>query len=343
MIKRTLGDVKPELRRVAGAAGLKAGDDRLVDYINLAEENLLAKCKTVVGSLHRLKFMQLGGLIALPSRYERIVKGAINRGPGEVFGQWYEFLDFGPGQQDTSHAPLQANGFIDRGESPVIRQSTDKARLLRLYTNVDERVPGPIVGDSYTLVRPTVQVMGYDENGQWIRSETTPTVWVDGVSLALNGDLQNNWSQSTQLFSKVTQVVKPVTKAACELHFYDATRDKTFLAGRYEYSETNPSMRMYLFPAINQDTDLVHVLAKVRHRKAVNDTDLLTISNLPALRHAMRALAKEDCDEYQAANDLWTLAKMAIADEAREYYGNSSPIADVHPGGSITGGIAPVI
>ncbi len=335
MIKRTLGDVKSELRRVAGQAGLKADDSRLIDYINLATERLLAKSRTIVGTLHRLKFCQHGGIVALPAKYQRLVQGSVNRKNTLVVGQWYEFMDYGPGQQDTPCGAdaNKVSAFIDHGESPVIRQSTDKPRLVRVYGYADERTAG---------VRPKILVKGYDEYGLWVRTDDGAGNYTDGELIEVNGDAADNWATSTKKFSKIDQIVKPVTKDKVEVYFYDADYAKTYLAGRYDSWETNPTFRLYHFPQAQHEV-LIHALCKLRFKKVVHDDDPLIIPSLPALRYAMRALAKEDGDEYAPANDLWELAAQTLRDEAREYYGPANPFIDVKTGGPVGGNIAPII
>jgi hypothetical protein len=336
MIQRTLSDVIDPLRRVASQAGLRADDVRLTEYINIAQERLLSKTHTIVGTIHRLKFYQVGGVIALPSRYERLLKGGVNGHKGQVMDQWYEFMDYGPGFQDTPRPnPVwgRVDAFIDYGESPVIRQSTERARYVRVYSYVDERVSGN---------RPVVTVYGYDENGQWVRSERSG-VWGDGIDLPLNGDLNPNYAQSTVLFTKVTQVKKPVTNGIVELYYYDGDYDETVFAARYDYWETNPSLRLYFFPIAQDKNSVVHALCKVRYRDALNPGDQLIISSLPALRLAMRALAKEDADQITEADALWTSAKQVLCDEAFQYYGTAKPLFDPQVTAPVGGGVYPII
>lgn len=310
MIIRTLADVRSELRRTAGQAGLRADDDRLVEYINAATERLLSMVDSPVGSLHRLKFCQYGGVVALPSRYERVVKSSLDREQTPVFDQWYEFMDFGPGHQDKTP---NVSVLIDRGESPVIRPAPATGWKVRIYGYADERVNG---------VRPKVRVLGYDEYNRWIRTESGG-VWSDGEELEVDGDSATNYRESTNKFSRVTQVIKPVTNREVELYYVD-DYGTTLLAGRYDYWETNPSFRTYFAPGVDSTSGtLVHILAKVRFVPVSRDTDKLIISSLPALRLALRALATEDSDKPTDALVIWQLASKVLIDEARQYYGTA--------------------
>lgn len=322
MIKRTLSDVKPELRRVASQSGLRVDDPRLVEYINLAQERLLSLVDNIPGTVHRLKFCAYDRTIALPTKYERILAASIDRYNNGVFGSWYEFMDFGPGHLD------RAAGFpalVDRGESPVFFQATCEPKKVRVYSTTDERDDD---------VRPQVRVFGYDDKGAWVRSQVDGS-WVDGIALEIRGDEATEAAAGSEdsevKFSKITQVTKPVTRGGVELHWVDNTdSDVTYLCARYENFETNPSFRMYHAPAIlDGKATVVHLLARVRFTPAKLDTDTLIVPSLPALRLAMRALAKEDSDQVGDSAGLWELAAKVLRDEARQYFGRPNPSLDV--------------
>lgn len=332
MTQRTLADVLDPLRKVASQAGLRAGDDRIVGLINDAQERLLSEVDNIVGSIHRLKFCQYDRMIALPAYYQRIIKGSIDRAGAPVMDKWYEFMDYGPGHLDTGYG---VNVLVDRGEAPVIRQSVSVPAVVRCYGYKDERVDG---------TPKKIRVMGYDENGIWVRSNTAG-VWSDGVELPINGHSSINYAESTVLFSRVTQVVKPVTNGVVELYFYAPTQEVPLsFAARYEYWETNPSFRLYFAAGISPDaTAQVHALCKVRFRPLLALTDKLIVSNLPALKKAMRALAQEEADKIQDAEANWALAARILKKEANDYYGSTRPAIDVSTGGAVHGSIANVL
>lgn len=331
MLQRTLADVLPTLRRVAGQAGLRADDPRLIEMINDVQERLINDVDNAVGTMHRVKFCQYERMIALPAAYERILKGSVDRENAPVVDKWYEFMDFGPGHLDTGTG---VNVMLDRGESPVVRQSTCTPSLVRCYGYKDERVNG---------VAPKIRVMGYDENGLWVRSEAAG-VWSDGIELSINGHLDPNYTVSTVLFSRITQVIKPVTNGVVELYFYTPNvADPLLFAGRYEFWETNPSFRLYLAAGITPDAcATIHVLARVRHRPVVALTDRLIIGSLPALKKAIRAVALEDAGKINDAEANWALAAQILRQEAKHYYGSTKPAIDVSSSGAVLGGIADV-
>ena len=331
MIQRTLADVLPTLRRVASQSGLRADDARLIEIINDAQERLLSEVDNAIGTLHRVKFCQYDKLVALPSMYERIVKASVDRVGAEVMDKWYEFMDYGPGHLDNGGT---VNVLIDRGEAPVIVQSTTSPAFVRCYGYQDERV---------NAVAPTIRILGYDESGVWVRSESGG-VWSDGITLSINGHSATNYTVSSVKFSKITQVIKPKTHGVVELFWYDEAYSRLDLAARYEHWETNPSFRIYFASGIlSDDTSLVHALCKVRFRPLVDVTDRLIISSIPALKKAMRAIAQEDADKVQEAEMNWSLAASILRKEAKAYYGTPRPAMDVSASGAMHGSIAHVI
>lgn len=317
MIKRTFGDVKEELRRVAGQTGLRAGDVRLAELVNLAQERLIAMGEWSF-CYARLKLRQFGGMFALPAEYEAITRVAVSRESIPIRDAWFEFIDYGPGQQDKA---LGIDAAIDRGESPVIRAPLVGGALVRAYAAADERVDG---------IRPTIQIRGYDEKGAWVRSQVEG-VWQDGLSLELRGDVTPNFDTSTIKFSRITQVTKPETKGAVDLNYVNIF-GKEYLAGRYQHHETTPSFRIYFIPAIKEgDSRLVHVWARRRFASVVTDVDPLMVSSLPAMRLAVKAVALEDADRVADAAGVFELAAKVLRDEERLYKGTPNPPVEISP------------
>lgn len=330
MVRRTFKDVKEDLRQIAGQAGLAPDDKRLREIVNLVQENLLEKAKSVVGTVHRIRFRQHDGIVALSPRYDRLVDVSVNNKPTETMSLWYEFLDYGPGL--LSHAG-NVSALVDRGESPIHRLVISEPGFIRVIPREDERVSG---------VRPKIRFLGYDEHGQWVRTLVGDS-WVDGVELELDGDSATGYTQSTVRFSKITQVIKPKTNAALDVYIYNIESDEPLkFAARYEHWETNPSRRLY---AISEPTEslTIDALALVRFRPIEDDNDELLITSLPALRLGVRAVAKENADDLAAANDSWTLAVNALNDQARRYYGSPKPAVRVSKIAGAYGGISNIL
>lgn len=317
MIKRTWADVKTELARVAGQAGVRADGDSLRNYANLAQERLITAGEWPF-CYARLKFAQYEGLIALPSEFEALIKADVDRSPVKVFDRWYEFLEYGPGQQDKQGWTASA---IDRGESPVYRQPGATAQVVRVTAAVDE-----LVGDE----RRTVTILGYDGSGEWVRTEVDG-VWQDGETVELKGDQEENYADTETLFKVITQVIKPATNGAVSISYINEFEEET-IAARYRHNEVNPTYRTYFLPSIATDTTaLVHALVRRRFTPVAADSDLLLVTSLPALRLGVIGIAQQDAGKTVEAEQTFAIAAGILREEAKLYSGSPKPPLDVSP------------
>jgi hypothetical protein len=291
MIKRTYGDVKDELRRVAGQTGLVVDDARLLMAVNLAQERL-----STLGEwpfqYARVKFCQRGGVVALPTMYEAIVHAAINRESVETNPPWYEFLEYGPG-------PYQKNEWcnygLDMGESPVFFQPGDGGATITV-TSTNAADTGNVI------------VKGLDVNGV-----------AQTATLALPD------ASSTIKWSRVNQVIKPVTQGDVVLSFTDKYGAK-ILAGDYRARDINPSFRLYRFSALSETkSKTVDAIVRRRLYELSADTDELFITNLGALRLAVKGVALLDKGDLQASELAFSAAAQILRDETHKYRGSRQP------------------
>lgn len=291
MIKRTYGDVKEELRRVAGQTGLVVDDARLKVAVNLAQERLCTKGEWPY-QYARIKFCQRGGVVALPTQYEALVHTAINREPVETQPPWFEFLEYGPG-------PYIKNEWcqygLDMGESPVISQPGASGALIRV-TSTSGSDTGNVI------------VKGYDTS-----------MVAQTLSLALPD------TTSTVRLRQITQVIKPATIGDVVLSYID-TSGRQFVAGDYRARDVNPTFRCYRFTAIADDqTKVVDAVVRRRLRDIVDDTDEMFITNLGALRLAVKAVALLDKGDLPASEGAFEAAAQILRDETHLYRASRQP------------------
>lgn len=286
MIKRTFGDVKAEIATVAGQAGLAVDDPRLISLVNLAQERLCTKGEWPF-QYDRIKFCQFGGVVSLPTEYEAIAHSTVNRETVDVMATWYEFVEHGPGPQDQKR---WVNVGIDRGESPVYRQPGASGSVLRVVSTSGEDLGA-------------FKIFGYDENG-----------------VRVSATLSLPDSTTTVKFSKVTQVVKPVTVGDVVM----STRNEygeQFQIAVYRARDTNPTFRTYQFTGIEEgESKLIHAVVRRRLFPVITDTDDLFITNLGALRLGVKAIALEDKGDLPGSSAALGLAKEILQDETRLYH-----------------------
>jgi hypothetical protein len=283
MIKRTFGDVKTELARVAGQTGMQTNDARLREMVTIAQERLCVAGEWAY-QYARIKFRQFGGIVCLPAEYEAMVHCTIEREPVELQPSWFEFLEYGPGPTDKTK---WSNLGIDLGETPVYRQPGSAGSKIRVVST-----------DGTDTA--TVEVTGYDVNG--VR-KVVPFVLPDATS-----DIE---------WSKIIQVSKPLTAGDVVITFEDDYGRKT-IAATYRYRDV-ASFRAYRFPIGDAESKVVHAIVRRRVYPITSDKDELFITNLPVLRLAVKAVAFEDAGKVVEAETCFGIAKGILQDEAKQY------------------------
>jgi hypothetical protein len=289
MIHRTYGDVKEELRRVAGQTGLTVDDSRLKTAVNLAQERLCTLGEWPF-QYARLKFRQRGGVIALPTQYEALVHTAIDRQPVETQPPWFEFLEFGPG-------PYQKNEWaqygLDMGEHPTY--VTPAGATIKVASTAGEDTGN-------------VTVYGFD---------------TDGVSKTITFALPS--ATSTVEWSRITRVTKPATSGDVVMTFIDRYGNET-VAADYRPRDRNPSFRLYRFTDIKDDqTKVVDAIVRRRLFDIEQDSDELFVTNLSALRLAVKAVAFLDKGELPASEAAFQAAAQILRDEGLLYRARRNP------------------
>jgi hypothetical protein len=308
MRRKTYGDVKRTLSRVASQVGLNVNDSRLLEIVNEAQERLCGEGEWP-WMYERIRFCQYEGLVALPHEYEALSAVVLAGTPIQMTDPWYEFVESGPGPQDIDGS--RYNVVIPRGESPVFRQPQLVPQKVKIYSSVDERVDG---------TRATIRIHGYDENGVLVRTNSSG-VWSDGEVLDLRGDDVVNYATSTNKFSRITFIEKPRTNGYLILNYIDDDLVES-QAGRYQHFDVNPSFRMYHLPYITDATTKT-VQARVRRRllPIYADTDPMTITNISALKHAVKAISLGDQGKDPDAETSFMVATRILMKESNLYRG----------------------
>jgi hypothetical protein len=172
MIRRTYGSVKEQLARVT-QNGMCATDPQLLARTNEAQERLLNK-GLYAGTYGRYSVCVYGGCITLPREFESIVGYNFGQVPGQVYNEWYEFMDNGPGIAPAG----DWKRLLDRGYVPMFRELPDQ-RYLKVYTDQTE--------DSTS----TILFRGSDTYNDRIRTQEDGE-YIDGERLNLSAGSGNS-------------------------------------------------------------------------------------------------------------------------------------------------------
>ena len=327
----TLAQAKIALAPFCGATGMLITDARVVQYINKAISELkdTGDYPNVVDRwLFRAN--QLTGIVALPYEFERLMQVTTDGVPRMIASPWFEFVAYGPGIQDDYDARgnrrrCWTDTVMDRGSAPVQRQVPDPFELtgpwtLRVYTALDEQ--------GALAVPPNINIQGLDENGLIIRTLSMGTgggEYTNGVNYPL--DVFQSFTTSTQQFSKVTGVSKPLTNGYIRVTAWNGTEEVEL--SNYQFNETVPTYRHYFIPTIVRrcdscdDRDRI-LMARCRKRfiPSVQDEDILMIGNLNALEEMIIAQWNRKSDRQIYALHK-TEAVVLMRAEAQAYYGKS--------------------
>lgn len=306
MIRRTFGSCKAELARVTGTTGMPVTDARVLNNTNLATEELMNEGDFPC-LIDRLRFKIYHEHFTLPARYERALAINLDDCPQPMQSPWFEFIGYGPdliasggaeGFNTDTISPWLVEGVLDRDDVCTYASIPDYAKTGLYYTL---KVQAEAIESAVAIT-----IQGYDQNGQWIRSSPS-NVWQDGVTFTLAAGTGQS-ATSAQVFTQITDVIKPETNAAIDL-FYTPSGLTTYTQiARWESWETAPAYREYYIPGLKDGTAYtVKTRCRLRYRPIANDSDFLLISNLPALKAMVRAIY------YFEAKDMENYATFKLA------------------------------
>ena len=313
-MKVTLGTAKA---RIAKHLNLCPTDSRTVEYINEAQRRLLESGKWK-GTYGKFTICATNGCITWPRQIETIETVAVNKQPGTVRNSWFEFQESGYGLM-TNKDDIGVQ-ILDRGESPIYKSLSGVGKPIRVYSFV-----AADTGKEITI-------KGYDTNNNWVRKEIGTTgTYQDGETVKLDTS-GAGYEDTATSFKSITSVSKDVTQANVRLYeVTDANTPTLVDIANYEPSETLPSYRQSLIPSLagsgkcDNGTDKtvpVTVIAKLRFIDAVDDNDILLVSDLYAIKNMSIAIKLEENRDFGAAQQYRGLAFESLQNQLANYQGS---------------------
>lgn len=244
------------------------------------------------------------GYVTLPRRCEAILGITVDNAPRTPFSRWYSFVPGGPGQV-TSSAHAGPELVLDAGDKhPVFRDPPYESFRLRI------KVPGTSDRDTGNYV----VLKGPDADGNPIYS-------ADGSEgLLLNLAAAEN--TTTQYFSSLTGVLKPLTNGYLTLWAVNAADEETQI-GEYEPGETQIGYRRYrVIRPENAETPTVRALCKRRFVPVLSDNDDIIPDNMGALKLGLISLKYEDTNDLERATEYFQRALSLLNAELKEARGS---------------------
>lgn len=313
-MKVTLGTAKD---RIAKHLNLCATDSRTTDYINEAQRRLIESGKWK-GTYGKFTLCATNGCIAWPRQIETIETVAVCSNPGTVRNGWFEFVESGYGLM--SNKDNIGYQLLDRGESPTHSDLSGAGKQLRVYAFLEADAG------------KTVTIQGYDSNNNWVRTlksgSGATAVYQDGEVVTLI----NGYVDTTTSFKSVTNVLKDTTQGNVQVYeITDAATPTLVDIATYQPDETLPSYRRSIIPSLGgaagcEDGDEkkvpVTVIAKLRFINAVNDTDVLMVSDLYAVKNMAIAIKLEENRDFGAAAEYRNLAYDSLQNQIANHMGD---------------------
>jgi hypothetical protein len=316
MNKLRLADVRTPIAR---AMNICATSDEVVSLANEAHRRLVGKGKWL-GTVTRYRICTSSeGCLCWPRQVETIEAWMLCSTPGVVRNGWYETAQNGPGLLTSDDC--FSTTMLDRGT----RVTFDD-----IY-GIDKKIK--VVADVTEASGLRILIKGYDQNANWIRTQDAGE-WIDGEYVTISTTAQ----YTTNLFTNITDIIKPATNGPVRIFEYDTTLATTTKAlGYYENDELVPIYRASMIPGLGNvtsgsvdsdgeacNTKQITVVAKLRHIDVVNDNDFFLLGNLAAIKLMAMAILKENRNLFEESMAYEAKAIKELQDELSSFEGDGA-------------------
>lgn len=325
MIQLTYGEAKPEIARVCGVSGMSVADPRVLVRTNQAVQELAneGQYPNIVDQWH---ILATDGHIVLPTSLDRLLQVNIKGCPQTIASPWYQFVAYGPGtpadnpQAEFGQWWCDERMITDRGEYPTktVLPEAGGPWELRIYTAIDETII-----TNGTGVTPYCTIQGLDQNGQVVRSQLPDNSWINGVRVSMDSSFL--YVAAAGQWTSISAFTKPTTNGPIRMTSWDGVTETEL--SNYLFSDTTPSYHHYFSQWLQNLSTTTNRIVRARARKrfvpVVEDTDVLMISNLPALKEMVIAQWKREADNLQSYMAHKQTAIDLMKKEAEGYRGKS--------------------
>lgn len=208
--------------------------------------------------------------------------------PVTLRNQYFEFLETGAG--------IQGGRFVGESGSQCSFSCGPSAVIFRGTVATQTDIVGinkklRLICDLASDVGKEVLCLGFDENGNWVRTVQGGTV-KDGEIIVL---AQSTGTDSNNLFSSITDIQPPDDLDGQWWLYSLNTDDSTVsLLSNYQYDEVRPVYNRYLMPICSRTGSctqtLVDAIGKLAYIPMRVNTDYCIIGNIPALKTGCEAI-----------------------------------------------------
>lgn len=304
-MKIKYGDIKSVLAKVVN---LPASDSRVLSYANRAIERLLYEGK-FLETTARYRVCVSEKCLVWPREIETIESCHVCDKPVTIRGPWYEALENGPGLiSSDSCGPCLT--LVDRGQSLTFDWVTATGYNLAIYADGTEAYG-------------TVLLRYFDSMGNKVYTTYQGSV-IEGERLTIPAAGGYTVATYEILPNGLYHVEKPATNRVIRL-YAKKTSDATLIPlAYYEPDETLPTYRSSYLTTLENgscDASQVTIIGKLRFIPATGDSSVMMISHTEAIRLAVQAVYKEECNLLAEASNYWSMALTLLSSQLRHYRG----------------------
>jgi hypothetical protein len=277
-----------------------------------------------------------GRTFALPHNAEKVLFANVNGTPAKVFGQAYQFLDAGPGDDAFRSQAGSYKDLEDLGDNWPYMFSLPGS------FSVDDGAT--CVGDSgWTLAAFSsasadkgkhIAVKGFKPNGETVTDLVPINSWLGGVEGMIDGEWGGTVETSSVLFHDIDRVVfqdSELPTGYVTLYAVDTATQYTYFLAKYHPSVKIPQFRRYRIT--NHGCSAVSNLllsVQLRHVPLTEDGDILPVNSIQAVKLAVISLREENQGKLNEARDAMSGAVEILAkrEEANTLSGGVPVIVD---------------
>jgi len=224
------------------------------------------------------------GCTVFPRYVGSVRKMNICNCPVDMSNFWYSFQSRQCGCRSSCAA-------IDFGTSPVFSDIAGEGRLVRAYARCQKDLG------------KTITIFGVDNFGQTLHTRDSEGNWSEGITLTL----AKPFASTSVYVRQITRLLKDKTQCPTDVYAYDVANDVLEAIGHYDGSETNPDyyrmqLNSHCSPAGCNGLKSITALVKLRFIPVENDSDLVLINNVDALKLMIQTMKYSDEGDLYKAN-----------------------------------------
>ena len=326
MATLTVAGVDDALREIAGSPN--ATDAEFRKELNLALPRLYA-----MGMWRDLLFEHVittsGSTFTLPHDAESIISALVDYDsssvdfstPQEVRSQFHDYRITG---RDDDGDTLRAYGIVDDGYSPTVEEPV-AGTTYRLHLLPD--------GGNFYLPTPDAGTIHVTFSDGTFTSSPTVDVGSGGGQFTLSG--QSEIQTSVNDITSISEIrVGPTTLAIpVKLQMKDAAGNILIAANNLQFANEVTRYRRYRISNDEDKTIAIRCLLKRKFRPFTSSDDIVYLSSLPAIKHALLGNIAEDNADLERANYHWGVCRALLDEQLDASRGAAKPVVKFDPSG----------